>query len=663
MGVGVIRTAAELAHAPEGIRLELAPLLSVYGRNRRLSLRVERVPDRARLSHGHNNGDRSWSLMREDLDDLRYLPPEGMKVAHTLAIRIINLDTDDGATLAVLDFPVAPVVQSVAKRAEAPDIGDDLELRRLREECRSAKTALDLREQELAEVRQALERLRAETFNRDDALASARAAWQSEVDDRLAQAYSEATSKLEASRAAWLLELDMRVEESRARWQREAEVALTRAKEAWKAEEAARLAQAESQWREQSAYALAEVTARAKRSESALARVEAEATRMSGDGVALRRLREELAEANASLDARVRELAGARQALEQARADGLKSKAELVAARAAWQAEMECRLAEVRAEIAASGNAPETEALAHDLVAQAREQWRSEAEMALSRAKEDWKSDEALRFARAEAQWRKQSAQAIADSAPRAERADAALARVQAHALDESSDAAELRRVREELTETRAVLLDRETRLSQARQEMKRARERWKAETDVALKKAQEAWKAEEAYRISVARGDWQRDLRVARDEVAKENDQQPRSERRLFVDGLLAAALAVAVVILYPSVAPTLAAYWPGMFGQTTVNAIVAAPFHAPQSARPIPPPAPPVHVDVTVRGANVRAAPSATADIVTTLPRGTNVTRLEQRGNWVRVQVANGGKAQQGWVYGQYLKDAAGS
>jgi len=650
--------------APDGIPLELKLLVSLYGRSRRISLRVERLPDRARLSRGRNNGDRSWSLMRDDLDDLRYLPPEGMKVGHTLAIRIINLDTDDGATLAILDFPVSAVTAAPKRATEAVAPGDDTsELLHLRDECTRAKEALGNRERELTQIRQALEISRSETLGQGNALAEARVAWQAELDDRLAQAHAETTKKLEVGRAAWMSELNSRIEESRARWQREAESALTRAKEAWRTEEAARLSQAEVQWREQAAQSLAEARAQVSRTESALARAEAESARMSGDGVALRRLREELAEANASLGARVRELAEARKLLETTRAELLKEKSGYAAARATWQAEMDRGLADIRAEVAANRNVPDLENRVEDRIDEAREQWRKETEESLSRAKEAWKADEAVRLARAEAQWRDRSARSLAESAERAEKAEGALARAHAHALHETNDTIELRHVREELSEMHAVLADREARLSQVRLETKRARERWKAESDVALKNAHEAWKAEEAYRISVARGDWQRDLRVVRDEEDAVNEAQSRSTRRLVLDGLLAAVLAVAVVVLYPIIAPMLSQQLPGVFPQATGEATIAAqPVHQ-VPLPPVAPPPPPQHVEVAIHGANVRAIPSATGAIVATLARGTKVALLQQHGNWVRVEIADGHRTQQGWVYDSYLKDASGS
>ena len=657
-----MRMTAEAIPTTDGVPLELAPLMSLYGRNRRLSLRVERLPERARLSRGRNNGDRSWSLMRDDLDGLRYLPPEGMKGTHTLSVRIINLDTDDGATLAVLDFPVAaPLPQAEDRRnAVSPSIGlDHAELERLRGDCAEARASLAARDGELAEARQLLLKARADATQLEESRAAARTAWQIELQDRLAAARVEAEAKLEQARLQWQSDESAHIADARMRWQREADTALTRAKEAWKAEENARLAQAEAQWGEHSAYALSEAKAQTDRLEAALARAEAEATRMSGDAGTARQLHGELAQARAYLATRDRELAQTRQMLEQARAESLKSKSELATARAEWETELERRLADLRGEFAANQPVRIEEDQVSSRLERAREQWRQESEAALARAKEAWKSDEAVKLARIEAQWREQSAQTIAESAARVERAEAALARAQAHALHETSETAELRRVREELAEVRTVLLDREARLSQARLEMKRARERWKSEADIALKNAQEAWKAEEAYRISIARGDWQRDLRNAQDVPAANDEELPRNGRRLLLDGFVAAALAVAVVVLYPTAAQLLAAYWPDTFGQSMVSASASAPLHATQPSRPAPLPPAPLPVDVVTHGANMRSTPSPSGAVLARLARGTKVTALAKNGSWVRVQTAGDDGVRQGWVFGTFLKD----
>lgn len=84
----------------------------------------KRVPNRARFSQGNNNGDRSWSLTLDQIDGLTYLPPKGMHKAHTLTVRIVNLDDSaPGATLAVLDLPISSdQIQSAASlSADAVD--------------------------------------------------------------------------------------------------------------------------------------------------------------------------------------------------------------------------------------------------------------------------------------------------------------------------------------------------------------------------------------------------------------------------------------------------------------------------------------------------------------------------------------------------------------
>ncbi|HEX4859810.1 MAG TPA: hypothetical protein VFV07_01150, partial [Rhizomicrobium sp.] len=102
-----VTLAREAEDGESAVALELAPLIAPYRKHGRLSLRVERLPHRARLSRGHNNGDRSWSLMSDELDGLTYLPPKGPAQSCTLGIRIVSLDAGDGTTLALLDYPVA----------------------------------------------------------------------------------------------------------------------------------------------------------------------------------------------------------------------------------------------------------------------------------------------------------------------------------------------------------------------------------------------------------------------------------------------------------------------------------------------------------------------------------------------------------------------------
>jgi len=57
-GVALAATEATIRVVP----LDLAPLVAPYRGQGRISLRIERLPHRTRLSRGQNNGDRSWSL-------------------------------------------------------------------------------------------------------------------------------------------------------------------------------------------------------------------------------------------------------------------------------------------------------------------------------------------------------------------------------------------------------------------------------------------------------------------------------------------------------------------------------------------------------------------------------------------------------------------------
>jgi hypothetical protein len=232
------------------------------------------------------------------------------------------------------------------------DRGDDVELRRLREELAEVKVSLGARESELAKMRQQGERARAKGSRQtiEAELAAARTAWEAELEDRLADAAAEAATKLEASRAAWRAQekdrlaksekrTQDRVKQAQEHWQQEAEAALAKTEEAWKSEEAARLAAAEEEWREQSAKALAEATARFEKAEAALAKARAqpEAARDEGNDVELRRLRDELTVMQAALADRELELSRAQSETEQAREHWTTEAERLLAARVHWR--------------------------------------------------------------------------------------------------------------------------------------------------------------------------------------------------------------------------------------------------------------------------------------------------------------------------------------
>ncbi len=251
--VRVVASTSALAPIP----LKLAPLVAPYKKHGKLSLRVERMPQQARLSAGRNNGNNSWSLTLDELEDLAFLPPDSMEQAPTLAVRIIALD-HDGETLAVLDLPVA--AEAISPIQAGADSGALAQLQRLHDELARTKAALASREAELARREPGPTEATREKL--DAELAAARAAWKSELDERLAAAATQATAQLEKSRNAWEIETSARLSqvedreqhrrlEARDLWKREAQQVLAEAEASWKVAEEARLALAEKTWRDE----------------------------------------------------------------------------------------------------------------------------------------------------------------------------------------------------------------------------------------------------------------------------------------------------------------------------------------------------------------------------------------------------------------------------
>src|SRR5438132_6189755 len=232
---------AQATNINNGVPLELGGLLAPYGRDRRVALRVERMPSRSRLSRGRNNGDGSWSLARDELDELFYFPPRGSNDTPTLVVRIIGLDSDNGATLAVVD--AIPGEEPDDDEATLSAAHHEAELKKLRAELAKAKASLRATQSDLT---------------------TARKTFEAELEERLveaaAEAAAEAATELERKRVAWQAEAKERfvkadartlerLERARETWRREAEAETARAEETWKNRESERFAAAQAQWR------------------------------------------------------------------------------------------------------------------------------------------------------------------------------------------------------------------------------------------------------------------------------------------------------------------------------------------------------------------------------------------------------------------------------
>lgn len=546
---------AQVAAVSDGIPLELMPLLMPYGRDRRVALRIERMPIRARLSRGRNNGDGSWSLTRDELEGLEYLPPKGATEPPTLMVRVIGLDSDNGTTLSVLDYPVLPVGADADTTGQIEgNTGQREELRNLRGELAKTKAALRVLQSELD---------------------AARKSFDSELEERLNEASADAASALEERRAAWQAELrdrmtkadaraQERLDQARKRWESDIEAQLSRAEETWKSTEAARLAEAEARWREQSGRVLAKESAQFKKIEAELAEARTRAASHASNDAELRRLQDEISKLSAAIAERDAEATEARTAAtaevrEQSRrelAAALSQAQEkwkaaetrrLASAETVWKElsdraleDMKHRLEETENELLKARNearasreqrdTTETKRLraelstalqtlavrekeiagaksASDLAAKSVE----ELAVAVSTAEAAWKKDEAKRLAAAEARWSEQSAQVVADVSAKLQRSEAALAKAQAELKSAQArrDNDEIRRLNDALAQAQTKLSRRQAELAETQNAADDALAQAREEFEQRLARSKEEWAAQEATRLADAETEW----------------------------------------------------------------------------------------------------------------------------------------------------------
>ena len=551
-------SARALAGTPPALRaipVALAPLLLPYKKLGRLSIRIERMPQLARLSAGRNNGDRSWSLTLDELEDLVYLVPEGVDEKHNLDVRIIA--HEDGSTLAVLALNVSPAGEGEAVAGGGTGEGDHAELRLLRDELAKTKASFAAREKDIEAARQAAEAKGTESSQEKVAaeLARARAAWEAEMEQRLAAAAAQVASNLENDRAV--------------------------AEKAWKAQEAARLAAAETQWKENAARVAEEARIEAARARDAKAEKE------------LARLRDELETTKSNLAARETELNKAKKAVEDAEAEfrtekpepksgrGRKAEADddkfasltaslLVRQDEAWRTEAKKPVAwpEPQTDSASdgflvakgaarpssvatptadftfaersngwgdasqnAGGAAEGEFLlpagfqytpqeVQKLLADELEHWRKDWDDALADAESTWKAEEAARLAAAEARWREEAAETMAD------------ARTQGAAARDQTLQSEVDRLLGECASLNATLSKREAALAQANVAIQQARESAERESKETQSKTEAGWKRDEAARVATLEAQWQDKSAKAVAELRAQAEAQDRDSK-----------------------------------------------------------------------------------------------------------------------------------
>jgi len=532
-----LRPLPEEPIAPDPIPIDLAPLVAPYRRHGRLSVRVERLPPRARLSHGHFNSDRSWSLALDELDGVTYLPATQADIAPTLALRIIRLDGGDGGTLALLDYTVVPPDAPV----DAVERVDTKELRRLHEEMAKLKASLAIRDAELARVRQEAEPVTIE-FSReviDAELAAMRSGWETEAETRIAAAVKEATARLSKDRSATQHDEDARVAKAekaaqerlageRERLRKEADAALRKAEKDWKAAEAARVAAVEADWKKRSEKALADATAQFEKSKT---RAQLETARTNSNDGELRKLRDDLSKTAKALEDREADLARERAIKTQTRDETVKQYMLDLARLRSDLAKTDAALADRNRELEQEKSAIKTlRAEAETLRGSESEAQRLREELSKLGASLG-EREKAITTANADAQAERKSADAkLARLSEELAKARAALSareselshvrsgekQVRAEAESLRGDSAELKRVTAELVSAKASLAVREAELAGARTAHEEERARWRRDLDAALGDAKATFKESEADRLAAAESEWRKQSEVA---------------------------------------------------------------------------------------------------------------------------------------------------
>ncbi len=504
--------------ASHAVALTLTSLVSPYRKQGRLSLRVERLGQLARLSKGRNNGDGSWSLTLDELEDLEYLPPPGIHEAHALSIRIIGLD-QDGSTLAVLDLPVAAKTSSAANDG----LSDGANLRPLSAETSDLKTTL--------------------TAHGPDAMTRRKS---SRTEQQLLRQALDA--ELVAARDTWNIELDRQLCAARAQWETEARAALLLAETAWNAAETARLTAAQASWQENFIPALANI--QQPRLDCLAADFECLQKKLMAAEAALLDRESALVETRASAE---QTLKSAQQEFETvlsaakiawasadaerhaaARTQGREETAQRLAELTERCALAEASLANASAELASRRSAAALQAenmldgpcgdraeLQDPIDREAavarpapHETARRESEAALRVVEERCRDLEFARSAAASAQ--EQSAKGLIDLAARCEQAEISLADARARLKQQGDNAAakvvgdaELCRLSEEVERLQADLVERDRVLAQTNAAAEHKCGQLQDEFGATLAKANTAWKADEAARLAIAQTQW----------------------------------------------------------------------------------------------------------------------------------------------------------
>ncbi len=471
-------TAADIIRAPvtqKTMPLDLASLIVPFKGQGRLTLRVERMPQRAKLSAGRNNGDGTWSLASDELEDLTYLVPSNLSGGHELAVRIMSFDNGAAQTLKVIpltipawdnDADTGPVENVVRSSAEAHDPI-------LHNELSKMQSLFAVRDSDIAELRAALKQA---NEHKETELAAARTAWEAELNQRLAEVAAQV--KAEADRkqqghavSAGALE---KIAQELNRSKSEADERLEAERRAWQA---------------QTEHRLAEETSRLK----AETDQQFDAERKAWQAQADQKIEEERSRLKAESDRQLESERGRWHAEVQQKIveEFCRSKTEtdqkFEAERQQWQAEAEQRAADERSRVKAEAD--------QQLEAE-RQNWHRQTEQKIA---EEWTRIRAEADQRVEAE--RQLWQAQSSNSGEAERH-----RLLAEAGERLI--AEQKRWQDQAEERLAA--ERQRWQSESDLRLEAERQNWANNSQAAALEAEARWKSEETVRASAALAQWQ---------------------------------------------------------------------------------------------------------------------------------------------------------
>jgi hypothetical protein len=265
-------TAADIIRAPivqRRIPVDFRPLLKPFKSAGRLCLRIERLPQGAKLSAGRRSTDNSWSLASDELEDLEYLVSSNVSPDHELTVRVMTFEDGAASTLKVVQFAMpAPADDTgpvqTGRDPHAQDAGT-------RSQLSEMHSLFAVRESELVELRAALQRAVSE---KESELEKARGDWELELDRKIAEAVAQsglqdklngeakdadrkgraareqqqAEQRVAAEREKAKNEIEHRVQIERQNSQAEAERRIESARQQWQADAGRNLEVARQVW-------------------------------------------------------------------------------------------------------------------------------------------------------------------------------------------------------------------------------------------------------------------------------------------------------------------------------------------------------------------------------------------------------------------------------